>query len=88
MSKAVPLAAIGLFIGGLLGFLMRPAAPLIGQLDFGTVITRGSNLTGLDMLLVSTAQASFSYLVFGAILGAVAGVVVAMLTAKAKPSTT
>lgn len=88
MNKAVPLAAIGLFIGGLLGFLMRPAAPLIGQLDFATVITRGSNLTGLDMLLVSTAQASFSYLVVGGILGAVAGAVIGMMTAKGKPSTT
>lgn len=87
MSRALPLAAIGLFIGGLLGFLLRPAAPLIGQLDFGTVITRGSNLTGLDMLLLSTAQASFNYLLFGAILGAVAGVV-GMMTAKSKPSTT
>ena len=82
MGKALPLAALGVFIGGLLGFLMRPAAPLIGQLDFGTVISRGSNLRGLDSLLISTAQASFNYLLFGAILGAVCGIVVALLTSK------
>ena len=85
MGTALPLAAIGVFVGGLLGFLMRPAAPLIGQLDFATVISRGSNLRGLDSLLISTAQASFNYLLFGAILGAVGGIVVGLLASK-KPA--
>jgi hypothetical protein len=84
MGKAIPLAAVGVFIGGLIGFLLRPAAPLIGQLDFGTVITRGSNLTGLETLLVSTAQTSFSYLLVGVILGAVAGVLIGLMTSKSK----
>jgi hypothetical protein len=88
MNKALPLAAIGVFIGGLLGFLMRPAAPFIGQLDFGTVISRGSNLTGLDSLLISTAQASFNYVLIGAILGAVMGIVIGLTMLKSKPATT
>ena len=88
MGKALPLAAVGAFIGGLLGFLLRPAAPLIGQLDFGTVITRGSNLTGLERLLVPTAQTSFNYLLVGAILGAVAGVVIGLMTSKSKSPAT
>ncbi|MCA1635384.1 MAG: hypothetical protein LC802_17275 [Acidobacteria bacterium] len=87
MGKALPLAALGVFVGGLLGFLMRPAAPLIGQLDFGTVISRGTNLTGLDSLLISTAQASFNYLVVGAILGAVVGIVIGLMMTKNKPAT-
>jgi hypothetical protein len=84
MGKALPLAAIGLFVGGLIGFVMRPAVPFIGQLPFGTVISRGSNLTGLDTLLVSTAQTSFNYLMIGALLGAAAGIVVGLLAAKSK----
>lgn len=88
MNKALPLAVAGLFVGALIGFLLRPAAPLIGQLDFGTVITRGANLSGFDRLLVSTAQASFNYLIVGAILGAVVGLVVGIMTSKSKPSAT
>jgi len=82
MGKVLPLAAVGLFIGGMIGFLLRPAAPFIGQLPFETVISRGSNLTGLDTLLVSTAQTSFSYLMVGAILGAIGGIIVGLMAAK------
>lgn len=64
-------AILGFFLGGLVGFLLRPSLPLIGQLPFQTVITRGSNLTGIDMLLKSTAEQSFNYLLIGAIVGAV-----------------
>lgn len=84
MGKALQLAAAGVFIGGLIGFLLRPSAPLIGQLDFGTVITRGSNLSGLDTLLVSTAQISFNYLLVGVILGTVSGVLIGLMTSKSK----
>jgi hypothetical protein len=73
---------LGFLLGGVVGFLLRPSALLIGQLPFQTVITRGANLTGLDMLLVPTAQSSFNIMLLGAIVGAVAGVVVGRLTAR------
>lgn len=44
--------ALGPLIGGLLGFLMRPSAFLVGQLPFEMVITRGSALSEMDQLLV------------------------------------
>lgn len=60
---------VGIFVGSLVGFLFRPSAPLIGQLPFEYVIARGSNLRGVDQILVSVAQSSFNYLVFGGIVG-------------------
>ncbi len=60
-------------VGGFLGFSMRPAAPLVGQLSFGVVVTRGAYLTGLDYLLVGVAQTSFNYLMAGVIVGGVVG---------------
>jgi len=62
---------IGFLVGAFIGYLLRPAAPFVGQLPFGTVITRGSNLEGLDQLLVSTAESSFNYMLIGAIIGCV-----------------
>jgi hypothetical protein len=44
-----PLLA-GLAVGGLIGFFLRPTVPLMGQLPFITVITRGENLRGFDQL--------------------------------------
>ena len=61
----------GFILGALAGFLIRPAVPVIGQLSFGVVITRGANLTGVDSVLRSTAEQSFNYMLFGAIIGAV-----------------
>src|SRR5260370_33445375 len=58
--------------GAFLGFLFRPSVPLIGQLPFNTVITRGSNLQGIDQLLKSFAEESFNYMVIRAILSAIA----------------
>lgn len=37
----IPFGFIGGVIGLFVGYLMRPAVPLVGQLDFGTVISRG-----------------------------------------------
>jgi len=73
---------LGLLAGALTGYLMRPSAPLIGQLPFGTVITRGANLKGLDQMLVPMAQSSFNHLLAGAFLGALAGVVIGHLAAS------
>lgn len=73
----------GAFAGGLVGFLLRPANMLLGQLPLETVITRGANLRGLDQLLVPLAQKSFNItmagLVIGAILGLGLGAIVASL---------
>jgi len=86
MNSRVNGAILGAVLGGLVGFLMRPSLPLVGQLPFSTVITRGSNLTGLDMLLKSTAEQSFNYMLIGAIVGAVVLAIVAGMMASKKTS--
>jgi hypothetical protein len=75
----------GTIIGGLVGFLLRPSAPLIGQLPLGTVITRGGNLTGLDVLLRGTAETSFNYMLLGAIVGAAVGWIVNQQSSRKAP---
>lgn len=79
-------AILGAFLGGLVGFLLRPSLPLIGQLPFKTVITRGSNLTGLDVLLKSTAEQSFNYMLIGVVVGAVLLALAAGFIGKKKAS--
>jgi hypothetical protein len=74
----------GLFLGAAVGFLLRPSVPLMGQLPFTTVITRGANLRGLDQLLLGYAQTSFNYLFAGMVLGSVIGMVAAMTLGKAR----
>ena len=64
----------GLVIGALIGFLLRPSVPLLGQLPFSAVITRGASLQGVDVLAKSAAEQSFNYMLAGAILGVVAAV--------------
>lgn len=81
-------ALLGAVLGGLVGFLLRPSLPLIGQLPFSTVITRGSNLSGIDMLLKSTAEQSFNYLVIGVIVGAVVLALAAGMIGKQKANPT
>ena len=66
-------AVVGFLVGAVLGFLLRPSVPIIGQLPFTVVITRGSNLEGLDRMLVSTACTSFNYMLFGGIIAAFVG---------------
>jgi hypothetical protein len=66
-------AIAGFLVGALLGFLLRPSVPLVGQLPFTVVITRGSNLQGLDRVLVSTACTSSNYMFFGGIIVAFVG---------------
>jgi FHS family L-fucose permease-like MFS transporter len=75
---------VGAVIGGLVGFLLRPSVPLIGQLPFGTVITRGSNLSGLDLLLKGAAETSCNYMLVGALIGGAIGWIVMQQTRKAK----
>ena len=81
---------VGFVLGGFVGFLLRPSAPFIGQLSFVTVITRGATLSGLDRLLVPTAETSFNYMVsgallvgmIGAVLGTICGLVFSFLSSK------
>jgi hypothetical protein len=74
---------IGAIGGGLVGFFLRPSVPLLGQLPFETVISRGVNLSGLDTILRSTAETSFNYLAAGLVAGAILGWMVGRRTAKA-----
>jgi hypothetical protein len=83
--KKLVLGVGGLFVGGCIGFLLRPSAFLVGQLPFVTVIARGSNLSGLDRLLVSTAETSFNYVMAGALVGAIAGFVIGLIASRGKP---
>ena len=84
LSMKIKLPAVGLLIGGVVGFLLRPSVPIMGQLPFSTVITRGANLHGLDQLLVGYARTSFNYLIGGMVVGAVIGFVAALLIRKAE----
>lgn len=83
--KKLVLGIAGFFVGGGIGFLLRPSAFLVGQLPFETVIARGSNLNGLDRLLVSTAETSFNYMLVGAVLGAISSFVIGLIAFKSKP---
>lgn len=65
--------AAGAVLGGLAGFLLRPST-VVGPLPFETVRLRGSNLQGLDgILLRPAARTSSNMMVAGIIIGAVAG---------------
>ena len=72
---------VGLLLGGVVAFLLRPAAPLVGQLRFETVLSRGAHLEGIQVLLKPIAERSFNYLIAGLTLGAVVGFAVAHLAA-------
>jgi hypothetical protein len=73
VNPMIGLSIVGALFSGILAFLLRPSAPFIGQLPFEIVILRGSNLKGLDQLLIPLAQKSFNILVAGVIIGAIIG---------------
>jgi len=81
-SLAIQLGIVGFIAGGVLGFLYRPSAFLIGQLPFDVVITRGANLKGVDQVLISLAQSSFNNMLTVAVVGAFIGIVVGLLISK------
>ena len=83
-SMKSKLTIAGLMIGSIVGFLLRLSVPLMGQLPFTTVITRGANLRGLDQLLLGYARTSFNYLVAGMILGAIVGLITAFAVSGQK----
>jgi hypothetical protein len=78
-AQSVPAELLGggigslALIGGLVGFLLRPSNPIVGQLPLVTVLTRGSSLTGLDSLLVPLAERSFKYVAAGTVVGLLVG---------------
>jgi hypothetical protein len=76
---------VGCVLGGLFGYLLRPSYPLIGQLPFGIVISRGATLRGFDQALVPLAQTSFNYLLFGAVVGAALSYVIFKLAPSSTP---
>jgi hypothetical protein len=81
--KIVP-GLIGLIAGGVVGFLLRPSAFLVGQLPLQTVITRGEQLKGLDRLYKQTAEISFNYMLVGAIIGLLLGIVLSYFLPTAR----
>ncbi len=81
-SLVVPFCFIGFFIGGLIGFLFRPSAFLIGQLPFDVVITRGANLKGMDQVLIPLAQSSFNNMIAISLIGALIGIAAGYLLLK------
>ena len=79
---SVKLGIVGFIAGGVIGFLYRPSAFVIGQLPFDVVITRGANLKGIDQVLIPMAQSSFNNMIAIAVLGAVLGIVAGFLISR------
>jgi hypothetical protein len=77
---------IGGVLGGIIGYLTRPSAIFVGQLPFGTVITGGAGLQGLDQLLLPVAQQSLNQMLTWTIIGAVLGGVACAILRRMKPT--
>ena len=61
-------------IGGIAGFLLRPSVPMVGQLPFDVVLSRGATLPRWQFTLKGPAEISFNYLVAGVLIGCVVGI--------------
>ncbi len=83
-GQIIGLGAGGFFVGGLIGFLLRPSAFLVGQLSFDQVISRGANFTGMDQMLIPLAQKSFNIMLGVAVVGAVVGALIGQYISKKK----
>ena len=68
-SRLLGTVLLGLFLGGMVGFMHRPAVPQMGRLPFDTVITRGEAVR-FDELVRPNAERSFNYVVIGGLMGA------------------
>ena len=82
MGLAIRLAAIFAAAGTVTAFLLRPADVFGHQLPLSVVLTRGSDLHGLNRLLIPLAERSFNEMMAGLILGAILGAVVGALLAR------
>ena len=80
VRTVTPLAVIFAGAGAITGFLLRPSDIFGHQLPLSVVLTRGSDLHGLNRFLIPLAERSFNEVVAGLILGAVLGVVVGALS--------
>jgi hypothetical protein len=78
------LALLGIAVGGYIGFLNRPAALLVGKLPFDKVILAGTNLQGIDKVFVSVARSSFNYMLIGAAIGLLCGIILGSLLFRSK----
>ncbi len=79
MKSVIPLAVIFAGAGAITGFLLRPSDIFGHQLPLSIVLTRGSDLHGLNRFLIPLAERSFNEMVAGLIVGAVLGTVVGAL---------
>jgi len=68
-SRLLGTLLLGAFLGGMVGFMHRPAVPQIGRLPFDTVITRGEAVR-FDETVRPNAELSFNFVVIGSLLGA------------------
>ncbi len=66
-------------LGGGVGYLLRPAVPLIGQLPFNVIIADGKNLHGLERLARPYAQQSLECVIAGALVGGMLGLITSYL---------
>lgn len=82
LLKILILGLVGFLVGGLIGFSLRPSYPFIGQLSFDVVI--GSNLHTLDEFLVPLARESFNYMVTGAVIGSIGGLILGFVLSQKK----
>lgn len=67
-QKAV-FSLLGMLVGGIIGFTLRPSIPSIGQLPFEDVIEMGGNFQSLDPRAGYIALISLLYMASGLILG-------------------
>lgn len=70
-AQQFELTVAGGLIGGAAAYLLRPSAPMVGQLPWNTIISRGEHLHGIDTVLKPVAETSFNYMIAGVIIGAI-----------------
>lgn len=72
-SAMVAAVLVGGFLGAVVGILLRPAIPMVGQLPVGIVLTGGICLAGVDEWALGIARQSFNQVLAAAVLGAAVG---------------
>ena len=72
-DTATAYALAGAVVGMVVAFLLRPAAPEVGQLGLDAIVTRGAFLADAEAALRPIARQSFNFLLGGLIAGAALG---------------
>lgn len=80
--KALGQATAFALVGGITAFLLRPTDIFGHQLPLSVVLTRGTELHGLNRLLIPLAHRSFNEVVAGLLLGAILGFLVSALSGR------